>query len=306
VDPLFKSYPWNATYSYAEGSPIENLDMDGLEKLDFKTHWAMGTAAGNPAIGLGTYVFDWFTSGLVTYAEATKNLMQNEINYANAKEQTRNIDDPGLQEAIDRTHDHYQAMGYIKAAEGGLDIIDKSTSVIGGLEAGAVIATAKVAVNAGTKKAVRTAMGESDELSRHIWEGKASNKYSSAINPSGRAEMLENAAQHTIFKEYQYIGNLDNGYFPVIDFWKNGIGASFKTTQAKRGSEFLQAIMNNIDQLANIRAKGVVRGKRDAFSIKNVRLDIAVPRGYNIENLTDVINHAKAKGVDYSIHVMPK
>ena len=33
VDPLTKDYPWNSTYAYAENSPIENIDLDGLEKL---------------------------------------------------------------------------------------------------------------------------------------------------------------------------------------------------------------------------------------------------------------------------------
>jgi RHS repeat-associated protein len=32
VDPLFKSYPWNSTYAFAENGPIENIDLDGLEK----------------------------------------------------------------------------------------------------------------------------------------------------------------------------------------------------------------------------------------------------------------------------------
>jgi RHS repeat-associated protein len=33
VDPLFKSYPWNSPYAYAENEPIANVDLDGLEKL---------------------------------------------------------------------------------------------------------------------------------------------------------------------------------------------------------------------------------------------------------------------------------
>lgn len=33
VDPLFKSFPWNSPYSYAEGDPINSIDLDGLEKI---------------------------------------------------------------------------------------------------------------------------------------------------------------------------------------------------------------------------------------------------------------------------------
>jgi len=32
VDPLTKSYPWNSTYAFAEGDPINFIDLDGGEK----------------------------------------------------------------------------------------------------------------------------------------------------------------------------------------------------------------------------------------------------------------------------------
>ncbi len=36
VDPLFKSYPWNSTYAFAENDVIRNLDLEGAEKYDYK------------------------------------------------------------------------------------------------------------------------------------------------------------------------------------------------------------------------------------------------------------------------------
>jgi RHS repeat-associated protein len=33
VDPLAKEYPWNSSYAFAENSPIEYVDLDGLEKF---------------------------------------------------------------------------------------------------------------------------------------------------------------------------------------------------------------------------------------------------------------------------------
>jgi RHS repeat-associated protein len=32
VDPLFKSFPWNSTYAFAENDVIRSVDLDGLEK----------------------------------------------------------------------------------------------------------------------------------------------------------------------------------------------------------------------------------------------------------------------------------
>ena len=36
VDPLFKDYPWNSTYAFAENDVIRNLDLEGAEKYDYK------------------------------------------------------------------------------------------------------------------------------------------------------------------------------------------------------------------------------------------------------------------------------
>ena len=33
VDPLMSNFAWNSPYSFAENSPIEFIDLDGLEKV---------------------------------------------------------------------------------------------------------------------------------------------------------------------------------------------------------------------------------------------------------------------------------
>jgi len=35
VDPLFKSYPWNSCYAFAENTPIAFIDLDGQEKYHY-------------------------------------------------------------------------------------------------------------------------------------------------------------------------------------------------------------------------------------------------------------------------------
>ncbi len=37
VDPLFKEYPWNSPYAFAENEPIANIDLDGAEKMPYKS-----------------------------------------------------------------------------------------------------------------------------------------------------------------------------------------------------------------------------------------------------------------------------
>ncbi|MEI6950356.1 RHS repeat-associated core domain-containing protein [Paraflavisolibacter sp. H34] len=45
VDPLTKSYPWNTPYAFAENSPIENIDLDGLEK--YTVHYRVNDGKDN-------------------------------------------------------------------------------------------------------------------------------------------------------------------------------------------------------------------------------------------------------------------
>ena len=49
VDPLFKSYPWNSTYAFAENRVIDGVDLEGLEYSDAKTGKALGPLNENTA-----------------------------------------------------------------------------------------------------------------------------------------------------------------------------------------------------------------------------------------------------------------
>jgi hypothetical protein len=40
VDPLYKEYPWNSTYAFAENEPVSNVDLDGMEKVKAATQTA--------------------------------------------------------------------------------------------------------------------------------------------------------------------------------------------------------------------------------------------------------------------------
>jgi RHS repeat-associated protein len=45
VDPLFRDYPWNSTYAFAENDVIRNVDLDGAEKhpYTYLPQWAQNT-----------------------------------------------------------------------------------------------------------------------------------------------------------------------------------------------------------------------------------------------------------------------
>jgi RHS repeat-associated protein len=39
VDPLFKNYPWNSTYAFAENRVIDGIDLEGLEHYHYTLSW---------------------------------------------------------------------------------------------------------------------------------------------------------------------------------------------------------------------------------------------------------------------------
>ena len=55
VDPLFKSYPWNSPYSFAENDVVRSTDLDGKEKsiviYDFSTNKIKKTKIDLPTAG---------------------------------------------------------------------------------------------------------------------------------------------------------------------------------------------------------------------------------------------------------------
>lgn len=58
VDPLSPKYPWNSSYAFSENNVMDAIELEGLEKFSFKVHMAMNT--GNPALGVVSFVNDWY------------------------------------------------------------------------------------------------------------------------------------------------------------------------------------------------------------------------------------------------------
>ncbi len=42
IDPLAKQFAYNSVYAFAEGNPIENIDLDGLEKYNYRMTMSEG------------------------------------------------------------------------------------------------------------------------------------------------------------------------------------------------------------------------------------------------------------------------
>lgn len=59
VDPLARDYPWNSTYAFAENSPIENIDLDGLEKVKYTEKAPERTWVE----GAGNFIYNFVVDG---------------------------------------------------------------------------------------------------------------------------------------------------------------------------------------------------------------------------------------------------
>ncbi|OQP43336.1 hypothetical protein A4H97_34060 [Niastella yeongjuensis] len=59
VDPLYREYPWNSSYAYAENSPILFNDLDGLERVNYLKTKENGKAVLKPINTTDVYVWTW-------------------------------------------------------------------------------------------------------------------------------------------------------------------------------------------------------------------------------------------------------
>ena len=62
-DPLFKDYPWNSNYAFAENRVIEGIDLEGAELLKVNSGWFLMKYLGNNSILTGS------SKSIITRAE---------------------------------------------------------------------------------------------------------------------------------------------------------------------------------------------------------------------------------------------
>ncbi|ELR68829.1 hypothetical protein C900_05775 [Fulvivirga imtechensis AK7] len=92
-------------------------------------------------------------------------------------------------------------------------------------------------------------------------------------NPFRRGSAIEGFLSDARYASFTWTRTIKSN-FKAIDFFKDGLGISVKTTNAEKG---FANILKNIDDLAAGRAAGSI----DGVPINQVRLDIYVPKGYD-------------------------
>ena len=112
----------------------------------------------------------------------------------------------------------------------------------------------------------------------------------------GRGILFENYLAKTTYKGFKHLAEVSR-FFPTIDFIKDGLAVSLKTVNAEQNFEFAN-IFKNIERLANVKAIGQITGGGELFLVKDVRLDIAIPKGYNRKVLDRVVLEANRNNIE--------
>ncbi len=276
VDPLTKSYPHYTTYSFAGNKPIWCVDLDGAEEWYYYDAYGaykkstLITGPRNPdnLAKSGYYTLQRIHQ-IEADAKAATERIQAAANYKASVESWNNyVASTNLFVSAYNVSGASSIVPAIKAYSNG-DIGEGILHTLGAIPIFAELKAlnlgrfAAVADLSNAAKLGATSFGE-------IW--KVGSNFTRGI-------LLENKLALSIYKGYEHMASVSK-FFPTIDFIKDGVGVSLKTVNAQKNFDF-PAIFKNIDALATARDNGVIQAFGVEKKISQVRLDIAIPKGYD-------------------------
>jgi len=295
VDPLTAKYPWYTPYQFAGNKPIWALDLDGAEEWYYNHR-----------------IFGWTASKL--YAGPYNEETSNKLGYYSAQ-QVHNF----RIETLEREKQAERRKIYLEAVEG-VKTINRMNNPFGiAVELNplsGIPAAYEAADNGQYTAAAVFAVGSFADLGPLLKiQGKAftmlsknlAAKYSIDatwnLPPIFRGILVESRlASKYAAQGFEWMAESTSKFFKGFDFYnaKDGVAVSLKTVNAKTNFDFTN-IKNNIEELANLKAKGASAWGGVERKINEVRLDIAVPKGYDQNNLKKVRETANQAGVQINI-----
>lgn len=113
------------------------------------------------------------------------------------------------------------------------------------------------------------------------------------LNPLVRGNIIESTLAQTTYKDWFNVGQLNNGFFPLVDFQKGNVLVSMKSVDTNGGS-WMNAMQNHIRDLG--KGTALVNNK-----VANMVLDIRVQPG-GAKAAEDLVEF----GIDNGVSVMIK
>jgi RHS repeat-associated protein len=288
VDPLTRNFPWYTTYQFAGNKPIWALDLDGAEEWYYYNN-----------------LFGWKRSAL--FAGPYTENAANELGYHSAAQVHQIIENKRFERGVaERASIRKDANEAVKKINGlnnpfalayeispASSAIPIAESLIDGSYVSAAIMSAGAIADIGP-------------LFRTFGKGysKVASEIASKFTLEGVWGLGNNLARGILIEAKLASKYIDNGmqwmaevspFFRGFDFYDKakGLAVSLKSVNATKNFDF-KNIMKNIDDLHAMKGKSTAQYGSE-YMVRDVQLDIAIPKGYDRSLLNEVKNYGEQK-----------
>jgi hypothetical protein len=294
VDPLSKKYPGLSPYQFASNNPIWALDQDGKEAwlyYDNLQGWKQSTVFGGPFTEAEANKVGYYSAAQVHKFQEEVEQDQNK----RAREQQYEDAAKGAYE-VAKTQNLFGLLYQISPVKGLYDAgetADEGHPVMASVMAGLAVSDFGELFNATGKSFAGIAQRLADKYTiEQTWK----------LHPLVRGILTEARLSSSVYKGFEWLGQTAGPFFKGFDFYKasEGLAVSLKTVNADKNFDF-KNIIENINQLAELKKAGATAQYGRQFIVKDVRLDIAIPKGYDESVLGGVKQAAEAAKVPINI-----
>lgn len=294
TDPLTHDYPWYTPYQFAGNKPIWALDLDGAEEwyyYDKVSGWTKSQLFSGPFIAEEGNKLGYFTAEQVHKTVVAENRRLESI----AEGERRREAAEALNTIVRLNHP--VGLAYE------LSPLSLINPIIESVDHGQYTTAAIMAVGS---------VVDISPLFRTFGKGysKVATEIASKFSMEGIWKIGNNLARGSLMEAKlaaQYVGKglewmaETSPFFRTFDFYDKTkkIAISLKSVNASKNFDF-KNILKNIEELGALKGKSKAQFGRE-FAVDEVRLDIAVPKGYDQNVLKNVKDAAKKAGVNVNI-----
>lgn len=295
VDPLTKKFPSLSPYQFASNNPIWALDLDGKEAwlyYDNLQGWKQSSAFGGPLTEEEANKFGYYSAAQVHKFQEAIEIDQNKQDRFKREEE------------VIKARNHLisvmtlPGLGYelspAKALFDATETAEAGHPAMAAVMAGLAVSDFGALFDATGKSFSSIAKGLAEKYSiEQTWK----------LHPLVRGILTEaRMSSSYISQGFEWLSQTAGPFFRRFDFYnaKEGLAVSFKTVNAEKTFDFSN-IIENIKQLAQLKKVGADAQYGREFIIKDARIDIAVPKGYNTSVLNDVRREGQAAGIQINI-----
>lgn len=294
-DPLSSNFPWYTPYQFAGNKPIWAMDLDGLEEWYYYNNafgWTKSTIFGGPWTEAEANKLGYFS-----YAQAHESLRLSAATQARIDGKQRVQEAINAVNTIQKWNNPFGIASELNPLRGVVDIYqsvqDKKYVTAMAFAVGSFVDLGPL---------LRTYGREYTALAKNL-ATKYSIEETWKLHPVFRGMLIEaRVSKDYIAKGFKWMAEEASKYFRYYDFYnaEKKLAVSLKTVNAEKNFDF-NDILRNIDELATLRNKGSHVYNGVEYEIKQVQLDILMPKGYDRNKLIKVQEAAKNQGVKINI-----